>query len=524
MTDPVLEIATVICEAVHSQDRYVRIAEAVRAAVGADSAAILCLRERSLVTMAGAGLRPEAVLRVYEVAEHPRFDRILKAGGVIRFRERDLADPFDGLIAATPDGHIGDVHACMGAPLVVRGEIIGVLAMDALAPDRFDSITDQRVARLTALVAAAVQSSVLLEEAQTRAAHSDEVMRQSWRETIARTGPEILGTSGAIHRLREEVAISAASDLNILITGETGVGKEIVAQTIHSHSPRRKKPLVHVNCAALPESIVESELFGHVRGAFTGATDSRMGKFELADGGTLFLDEVGELPLSVQPKLLRVLQQGEIQRVGSDKTHRVNVRLVAATNRDLAEEVNAGRFRADLYHRLSVVPVRVPTLRERGDDVLLLAGFFLDQARSRLGAGPVRLTPDAREALLAYPWPGNVRELEHVLLRATLHASGGHRHTPVTVDDAHLSLPRLPSPIDTPRAGQRDTGQSRNDSHEDAPVRCLREEVNALERRLIAAALGSANGNWAEAARRLKVDRANLHRMARRLGIGPSAN
>jgi anaerobic nitric oxide reductase transcription regulator len=192
------------------------------------------------------------------------------------------------------------------------------------------------------------------------------------REAIMQ-GSEIIGASPVIRRLRREIDIVAGSDFSVLIHGETGTGKELVARAVHSTSPRRKEPIIYVNCAALPETLAEAELFGHVRGSFTGATGDRPGKFEVADEGTLFLNEVGELPLTVQPKLLRALQEGEIQRVGADRPIKVNVRLLAATNRDLAAEVAAGRFRADLFHRLNVFPLAVPPLRERGEDIALLA-------------------------------------------------------------------------------------------------------------------------------------------------------
>jgi anaerobic nitric oxide reductase transcription regulator len=216
----------------------------------------------------------------------------------------------------------------------------------------------------------------------------------------------------------------------VLIQGETGTGKELVAQALHAASARAKRPLVSINCAALPDNLVESELFGHVRGAFTGAVGDRRGKFELADGGTLFLDEVAELPLQVQAKLLRVLQGGHLQRLGSDREHRVDVRVIAASNRNLADEVRAGRLRADFYHRLSVYPLVVPPLRERGRDVLPIGGFFLEEARSRMGLGAVRLDAGAQAALLAYDWPGNVRELEHLLGRSVVKALGRHAQRP----------------------------------------------------------------------------------------------
>lgn len=206
----------------------------------------------------------------------------------------------------------------------------------------------------------------------------------------------------------------------MLISGETGTGKELVAKAVHQGSPRAANPLVYLNCAALPESVAESELFGHVKGAFTGAISNRSGKFEMADNGTLFLDEIGELSLALQAKLLRVLQYGDIQRVGDDRSLRVDVRVLAATNRDLRQEVVEGRFRADLYHRLSVFPLSVPPLRERESDVVLLAGYFCEQCRLRMGLARVILAEAARNRLQQWSWPGNVRELEHAIHRAVV--------------------------------------------------------------------------------------------------------
>ena len=333
-------------------------------------------------------------------------------------------------------------------------------------------------------------------------------------QSIERGGGEIIGTSEAMVRVRQEIDLLGGSDLTGLITGETGVGKELVVHGIHTRSRRSDKPLIQVNCAALPESLAESELFGHVKGAFTGAQDHRAGKFEVADGGTLFLDEIGELPLAIQPKLLRVLQSGEVQRVGSDRLLHVDVRVIAATNRDLSEEVRAGRFRSDLYYRLSVYPLHVPPLRDRRDDVPLLSGHFLDLARARLGVGELRLTSTAREALRAYDWPGNVRELEHTLLRAALRASEGRRHETIVIDAAHLGLDKLVTPTTAePVASAGDEQSPTQTSHP------LRDAVDAFQAQLITKTIAECGGNWAEAARRLGLQRGNLHRLADRLGI-----
>lgn len=247
-------------------------------------------------------------------------------------------------------------------------------------------------------------------------------------------------------QLKKEIEIVAASDLNVLISGETGTGKELVAKAIHEASPRAVNPLVYLNCAALPESVAESELFGHVKGAFTGAISNRSGKFEMADNGTLFLDEIGELSLALQAKLLRVLQYGDIQRVGDDRSLRVDVRVLAATNRDLREEVLAGRFRADLFHRLSVFPLSVPPLRERGDDVILLAGYFCEQCRLRLGLSRVVLSAGARNLLQHYNFPGNVRELEHAIHRAVVLSRATRSGDEVILEAQHFAFPEVTLP------------------------------------------------------------------------------
>jgi formate hydrogenlyase transcriptional activator len=238
-------------------------------------------------------------------------------------------------------------------------------------------------------------------------------------------GGEILGTSPAIRELIATIHQVAPTPATVFVSGETGTGKELVARAIHEASDRASKPFIRVNCAAIPAALCESEFFGHERGAFTGAAVRRTGRFELANGGTIFLDEVGELPLELQPKLLRVLQEGEFEPVGSSQTRKINVRVIAATNRDLAAEVAAGRFREDLYYRLHVFPVSVPALRDRGSDVELLAENFLQRNCKRMGKPPLELTADCLRRLRSYHWPGNVRELENVIERAVIIARDG---------------------------------------------------------------------------------------------------
>jgi PAS domain S-box-containing protein len=248
-------------------------------------------------------------------------------------------------------------------------------------------------------------------------------LRAELRE-VGRSG-EIIGHSEGLVQVLHDLRQVAAANTTVLILGETGTGKELFARALHTESGRRDKPLVKVNCAAIPAGLIESEFFGHERGAFTGATGKRDGRFALADGGTIFLDEVGELPIELQGKLLRVLQEGEFEPVGSSRTRKVDVRVVAATNRDLFKLTSEGRFREDLYYRLSVFPITLPALRERGDDVVLLAEDFARQFAFRMGRRLSPLTPAMAARLRAYPWPGNVRELQNVIERAVITARDG---------------------------------------------------------------------------------------------------
>jgi two-component system nitrogen regulation response regulator NtrX len=320
--------------------------------------------------------------------------------------------------------------------------------------------------------------------AENRALHAE----------LARRGT-LIGESAAMREVRALIARVAPTEARVLVTGESGTGKELVAAAIHTASRRAGRAFVTVNCAAIPRDLVESEMFGHERGAFTGATERRLGRFELAHEGTLFLDEVGDLSGEAQAKLLRTLETGELQRIGAERSLRVDVRMVAATNRRLEEEVQEGRFREDLFFRLNVFPLHLPPLRERMEDLPALVTHLSARVRPRDAA---TFTPAALEALGSYSWPGNVRELANLVERLTI-LSGP------TVDEGAVRqvLRGGAAPLTPPPALGRP----------------LNEALDEFERRLISAALAQAEGNVAEAARVLQTDRANLYRRMRRLGL-----
>ena len=514
--DAMLEIARDLTASLAATDRYSRLLEAVTRAIPCDAACLLRLQAGELVPVAARGLVEEALVRRFDPRDHPRLDAILQSAEPVRFAaDSPLADPFDGLLRADTHG-LERVHACLGCRLTEGSQVVGALTADALDPHAFDGLDPQMLATLGALAGAALRTTGLIEALERMAERRGQVARELQRGAAISSGGQFLGTSPAARRLLDEIHLVARSDLAVLITGETGVGKELVARQIHDTSVRRDEPLIQVNCAALPESIAESELFGHVAGAFTGASRDRAGKFEIADGGTLFLDEIGELPLSLQPKLLRAIEQGEIQRVGSDRSLRVNVRILAATNRNLEAEVAAGRFRADLYHRLAVYPIQVPPLRERRRDIPLLAAHFLDLGRQRLGLGPVRLSDEARERLVGADWPGNVRELENVISRGVLRAAQRktERAGPLLIGVESLDLE--PAERSGPAPALSDAAAP---SGPITPPPSLTERVEAFRRREILAAVARHRGNWAAAARELGLHRSNFHHVAKRLGI-----
>ena len=316
-------------------------------------------------------------------------------------------------------------------------------------------------------------------------------------------GEEMVGRSPAVERVREMIARIAPTDARVLITGESGTGKEVAASLIHRGSQRVRAPYIKLNCAAIPRDLVESEMFGHEKGAFTGATERHRGRFELASGGTLFLDEIGDLSMEAQAKLLRALEAGEIERVGGSGPIRVDVRVLTATNKDLRAEVAAGRFREDLFFRLHVIPLHLAPLRERQGDVPLLIEHFLRRNQRRHGLRPPRISPAGMEALVRHPWPGNVRELANILERVSILYAG------MEVGGSEIrSILAADGPLPVDAAVYRDDDD-----------RTLSDRLDDYERQLLLGALEYADGNVAEAARKLRTDRANLYRRMRRLDV-----
>jgi transcriptional regulator with GAF, ATPase, and Fis domain len=333
-----------------------------------------------------------------------------------------------------------------------------------------------------------------------------ELENEYLREEVAGAGAfgELVGQSPALEAVARQIDLVAPTDSTALILGESGTGKELVAREIHRRSNRAGKPLIKVNCAAVPRELCESEFFGHAKGAFTGALRDRVGRFELAENGTLFLDEVGEIPLELQAKLLRVLQEGELERVGEERTRKVNVRLVAATNRDLLTDAQAGRFRQDLYYRLSVFPIEVPPLRKRKEDLPLLADHFLQISARKAGRPKPSLTLASVQRLQQYDWPGNVRELQHVIERAVITSTGGR---------LNIELPSPPKVASMPEVSSAD------------PTIRTDAQIRQIEADNIRTALKAANGKVSGsggAAELLGMKPTTLASRIKALGILPS--
>lgn len=474
--------------------------DAVAEVVPYDLAVVLELAGQRLQVRCARGPLANAKVQAHEMdlTRAPELKAAIASGKPRAFTEaehdRDQGgegDPYHGVVDL-PNG-----HSCLVVPLAVGGKSIGAMTFDRSVCGRYDEKTIALVTVYGQLVSLAMAVASANRELAKRNAALAEQNRALADELPAGSGDFAQSASSAMANtiaLAKQVAPTSAA---VLITGETGTGKEVAARAIHGWSRRAAKPFLKLNCSALPEHLVESELFGHLKGAFSGAERDRPGRFLAADGGTLLLDEIGDLPLASQAKLLRVLQEGAFEPVGSDKTVQVDVRIIAATHVDLPKAVAEGRFRADLYHRLAVFPIHLPPLRERLEDLPQLAQVLLARIAARHRGGPWSLSASALRGLVAYPWPGNVRELEHALERAAILAPDGR------IEAYHLAFPGsvMPMPTAAPASGFVAATSAQASA----------TPLAAVERQAILAALASSGG---------KVYGANG--AAARLGLKPS--
>jgi transcriptional regulator with GAF, ATPase, and Fis domain len=493
-------LTPVLGASLDAREVFARLAEGVRPLLDFDvmGASLISASGRDVEILAEVGDEVPARPARLPLADFS-FAKRVEAGEVVVIRDTlaELAPDRPGDRFIIDSG--GRSSLCV--PLRFHDAVGGALYFGKRAPEWFDASDIEVAEAIAAQVTLAIQHQRLAEEQRRLAAVEGRARRLEQRvaslesELGERYGfDRITGRSAPLREALSRAAKVAPTETTVLVTGESGTGKELVARAIHHASARAAGPFVALNCAALPETLLESELFGHERGAFTGADRQKPGRFEAAAGGTLFLDEVAELSAAVQAKLLRVLQEREFQRVGATTTLKADVRLIAATHRDLARLVEQGRFREDLFYRLNVFTVHLPALRERGDDVLLLAAQFARELAARMGKAETGLSRDAREALLAHPWPGNIRELQNAIERALIVSEGG------LITSAQLGLgPR------TPAADARPP-----------------ETVTSLadwERRLVVDALARADGNRSKAARMLGLTRSQLYTRLKRFGL-----
>jgi Nif-specific regulatory protein len=460
--------------------------DAVLSAVPADRAAILLAEDgvEGFSCVAGRDRRLGNNQLIH--ASQTILNRVIKEGVAVLSSEVQSDDAYRGVESLIERR----VHSVLAVPLEVHGKVLGVLYLEASSPgSRFDSDLLQLVTTLGNLTALAIENARYLErlDGENRRLNEELKIQHS-----------MVGESKAMREVYEFVGRVAGRDSTVLIFGESGTGKELVARAVHTNSSRKDKPFVAINCAAITETLLESELFGHERGAFTGAVSQKKGKLEVAEGGTVFLDEIGELALPMQAKLLRVLQEREFERVGGTRSIKLDVRLIAATNRDLKEASRTGAFRSDLYYRLNVVSLEMPPLRERREDIPLLAAFFAAQHGEKVKRRVGGISPEARACLMRYDWPGNVRELENAIERA------------VVLGSTELILAE-----DLPESIVEETAASGE------PVNALAEGIRQAKKELIERAIEQANGNYTEAAKLLGVHANHLFRLIRTLNLKP---
>ena len=500
-------LACVFGASLNLKESFEQVTEAVRPVLDFDvmGVGLLAKSGRDLEFVGKVDDRPGAEAPARIPLDDLSFSGRVQAGDSVLIRdaqvELDPTRPGDRRIIERGN------RSCLSVPLWFCEEVGGVLCFAKRLPQWYDGSDVEIANAIAAQVVVALQHQRIAEEQTHRARLEGRTRQLEQRLTTLRQElgdrygfDRIIGRAPALQEALARAAKVAPAETTVLLTGKSGTGKELVARAIHHASPRADGPFVAINCAALPETLVDSELFGHEKGAFTGADKQKPGRFELAAGGTLFLDEVADLPPSVQAKLLRVLQEHEFQRVGGTATLRSDVRLITATNRELARAVEEGKFREDLFYRLNVFNVHLPPLRERGDDILFLANHFVRELGSRIGRGEPGLSRDAQELLRSYPWPGNIRELANAVERALILADGG------LLTAAHIGLDR--------GRGQRLEAGNGQVSEKSVP-----EALADLEKRAILAAVEHTKGNKTQAAAILGITRTKLHTRLKRLGL-----
>ena len=483
-------IARAISTSEDLESSFRRVLELLRDGVGLERGMISVLRRDldEVHLVVGLGLGPDEKLRGRYLLGEGVTGQVAKTGRPMAFFNLDKEPLFLDRTGARRTVDRTEL-AFMCVPIIYEGDVVGVISTD-------------KVSRLVSDLRLEVKFLSAVAELIARKVYTRSVVEENaqLKRMLSQTQPNIGSMIGNSKRMKEIKGLTAQvadSRTTVLISGETGTGKELIAENIHQLSSRAGKPLIKVNCAALPETLIESELFGHIRGAFTGAVSSNPGRFEAANGGTIFLDEVGELSPVAQAKLLRVLQEGEIQRIGSSKTIKVDVRVVAATNQDLTRLMEKGKFRSDLYYRLNVFPILAPPLRERGGDVLVLAEHFLAKYAAQMQKHVTGFSAAALDLLTAYRWPGNVRELENYVERAVLLAPGDAiepKHLPPAVQSSFRS-------VKGPPKGE------------------LKQLLAAYETELITEALKECRGNQTKAARRLGTTKRIIQYKVKKYGI-----
>jgi Nif-specific regulatory protein len=450
--------------------------------------------ERGTVLLTGTG--PEDLVPAVSLSRTPEDGgeiRVNRTAVVQSLREKAAILCNDLAAAAQPGADEDEVNTLLCVPLVVQEKGLGVIYLEASGRTaRFDEHHLQLATAIASIAAVAVenaQHAEWLESENRRLIEEINIKHQ------------MVGESARMRELYQFIAKAAPSDSTILLRGESGTGKELAARALHANSPREQRPFVAINCATLSEALLESELFGHEKGAFTGAVAQKRGKLEVADGGTLFLDEVGELAPNLQARLLRVLQERQFERVGGTRPVKVDIRVVAATNRDLEEAIQEGNFRHDLYYRLNVISFVLPPLRERREDIPLLATYFAAECSKRAKRRPIRISAEARAYLTSYAWPGNVRELENAIERAVV-----------------LGSTELLMPEDLPEAVLESATSA------GAPVTKFYDALRETKKQMVLSALQQANGSYAEAAKLLGIHPNNLHRLVRNMNLKSELN